>query len=307
MGTQLLEIQPHELKFVFELKKQSACSIQLVNKTQHHVAFKVKTTSPKKYCVRPNVGIVMPKSTCEFAVTMQAQRSAPTDMMCKDKFLIQSTVVPAGTTEEDITTEVFSKVEGKFIEENKLRVALVSPPESPVLSPINGALKQGVIEAPTLKGHHGLSEVDFIKTQPKVAKAVDPPKVVNDKESPEKDEKIKPAEEVVVMKVAKDVEPYVKDVKLCTKDDVEGKNLVKDIAELKTKLSELESKLGGAEATISKLIEERKMSPQEREILKEDLALLRSRKGNKTVHDGFPLLFVIMVALISVTFGYISR
>lgn len=27
----------------------------------------MKTTSPKKYCVRPNVGIVMPKSTCDFA------------------------------------------------------------------------------------------------------------------------------------------------------------------------------------------------------------------------------------------------
>lgn len=35
-------------------------------------------------------------------VTMQAQRSAPLDMHCKDKFLIQSTVAPFGTSEEDI-------------------------------------------------------------------------------------------------------------------------------------------------------------------------------------------------------------
>lgn len=27
--------------------------------------FQVKTTNPKKYCVRPNTGIVMPRSTCE--------------------------------------------------------------------------------------------------------------------------------------------------------------------------------------------------------------------------------------------------
>lgn len=27
--------------------------------------FQVKTTNPKKYCVRPNTGIVMPRSTCD--------------------------------------------------------------------------------------------------------------------------------------------------------------------------------------------------------------------------------------------------
>lgn len=41
-----------------------------------------------------------------YAVTMQAQRTAPPDMQCKDKFLIQSTVVPFGTTEDDITSDM---------------------------------------------------------------------------------------------------------------------------------------------------------------------------------------------------------
>lgn len=36
----------------------------------------------------------------------------------------------------------FNKDDGKYIEEIKLKVALISPPESPVLSPINGMLKQ---------------------------------------------------------------------------------------------------------------------------------------------------------------------
>lgn len=34
---------------------------------------------------------------------MQAQKSAVPEMQCKDKFLIQTTVVPFGTTEEEIT------------------------------------------------------------------------------------------------------------------------------------------------------------------------------------------------------------
>ncbi|KAK4267130.1 hypothetical protein QN277_023954 [Acacia crassicarpa] len=37
----------------------------LSNKTDDYVAFEVKTTNPRKYCVRPNTGIVLPRSTCD--------------------------------------------------------------------------------------------------------------------------------------------------------------------------------------------------------------------------------------------------
>ncbi|PIA61670.1 hypothetical protein AQUCO_00300892v1 [Aquilegia coerulea] len=141
MDTRLLKIIPGELKFTFELKKQSSCSVQLVNNSDQYVAFKVKTTNPKKYCVRPNVGIIHPKATCDFTVTMQAQRVAPPDMQCKDKFLIQGTIIPYGTTEDAITPGMFAKDNGNYIEESKLRVILTSPSQSPVLLPANGVLK----------------------------------------------------------------------------------------------------------------------------------------------------------------------
>ena len=35
-------------------------------------------------------------------VTMQALRTAPPDMQLKDKFLVQTTVVPYGTSDEDL-------------------------------------------------------------------------------------------------------------------------------------------------------------------------------------------------------------
>lgn len=118
-----------------------------------------------------------------YVVTMQAQRGAPPDMQCKDKFLIQSTVVPFGTTAEDLKPNLvsvwhsswlglfpmvahlfwldcspkkmaffawqFSKENGRYIEENKLKVVLVSPPHSPVLLPINGSLKQEPANEPS--------------------------------------------------------------------------------------------------------------------------------------------------------------
>lgn len=40
------------------------------------------------------------------AVTMQAQKEAPPDMQCRDKFLLQSVVAPDGTTNKDVTSEM---------------------------------------------------------------------------------------------------------------------------------------------------------------------------------------------------------
>ncbi|CAN6580903.1 unnamed protein product [Malus baccata var. baccata] len=138
---ELLSIEPLELKFPFELKKQISCSLQLSNKTDSYVAFKVKTTNPKKYCVRPNTGIVLPRSTCDVIVTMQAQKEAPPDMQCKDKFLLQSIKTNDGATMKDITPQVFNKEAGHEVEECKLRVLYVSPPHPP--SPVPEGSEEG--------------------------------------------------------------------------------------------------------------------------------------------------------------------
>lgn len=138
---ELLSIEPLELKFAFELKKQISCSLQVSNKTENHVAFKVKTTNPKKYCVRPNNGIVLPRSTCDITVTMQAQKEPPSDLQCKDKFLLQSVVASPGATPKDITPEMFTKEEGRVVEECKLRVLYVSPPRPP--SPVAEGSDEG--------------------------------------------------------------------------------------------------------------------------------------------------------------------
>ncbi|XP_038708598.1 vesicle-associated protein 1-2-like [Tripterygium wilfordii] len=66
---------------------------------------------------------------------MQAQKEAPSDMQCKDKFLLQSEVASPGATVKDITPEMFNKETGNQVEESKLRVLYVAPPRplSPVL------------------------------------------------------------------------------------------------------------------------------------------------------------------------------
>lgn len=124
---ELLGIDPTELRFPFELNKQISCTLQLTNKRDKQVAFKVKTTSPKKYCVRPNNGIVAPRSKADVVVTMQAQREVPPDMQCKDKFLVQSAIVASEITPKEVTGDMFTRESGNVVDEVKLKVVYVSP------------------------------------------------------------------------------------------------------------------------------------------------------------------------------------
>ncbi|XP_059444735.1 vesicle-associated protein 2-1 [Corylus avellana] len=126
-GNQLISVHPDELKFQFELEQQSYADLKIVNNTEHHVAFKVKTTSPKKYFVRPNTGVIHPLDSCIIRVTLQAQREYPPDMHCKDKFLLQSTIVPPHSDVDELPQDTFIKDIGRAVEECKLRVVYTSP------------------------------------------------------------------------------------------------------------------------------------------------------------------------------------
>ncbi|GER30507.1 vesicle associated protein [Striga asiatica] len=71
----------------------------------------------------------------------QAQKEAPTDMQCKDKFLLQSVVASEGATPRDITAEMFNKEQGN-VEECKLKVVYVAPRQPP--SPVAEGSDEGV-------------------------------------------------------------------------------------------------------------------------------------------------------------------
>ncbi|GFP97910.1 vesicle-associated protein 1-3 [Phtheirospermum japonicum] len=157
-----LSIHPSELKFPFELKKQSTCCFQLANKTDQYVAFKVKTTNPKKYCVRPNAGIVLPNSVCSVTVTMQAPKESPSDMQCRDKFLVQSVIAPNGATNKD-----FNREDGKVVDEFRLRVIYIpANPPSPVPEGDEEATSPGTSSAEDEINKPALSEVARSLKQP---------------------------------------------------------------------------------------------------------------------------------------------
>ncbi|BAF15424.1 vesicle-associated protein 1-3 [Oryza sativa Japonica Group] len=133
MSNTLLRVHPSELKIPYEYKRKRSCCMQLTNKTNQYVAFKVKTTNPRKYSVRHACGILPPRSSCDITVTMQAPVEMLSDYHCKDKFLVQSVAVGYGATMRDFVPELFTKAPGRVIEEFKLRVVYVAAnPPSPV-------------------------------------------------------------------------------------------------------------------------------------------------------------------------------
>ncbi|KAA0049436.1 vesicle-associated protein 2-2-like isoform X1 [Cucumis melo var. makuwa] len=321
MTMELFEIQPAELKFTFELKKQSSCLIHLINKSEQHIAFKVKTTSPKKYCVRPNTGIIKPKDTCDFTVTMLAQRTAPPDMQCKDKFLVQGTVISPGTSEEDITSDVFAKDSGKHIEEKKLKVFLVSATPTPVLSPINGELKLDSNHETSMPRDRMQTGVENIPPPSKVAEdsnGLDTWKHIDELRPVDTPVSLSPpykvAEGVEKIDTCKDVDENgaaenvqirqnevaesVENIETMPSEGIEESklakdlpelNLTKDFQELKSKLTLMDAELLEAEATIMRLKKERMVTTQEREMLKRDLETLR-KSGQRSIQVGFPLM-----------------
>ncbi|KAF7817871.1 vesicle-associated protein 2-2-like isoform X1 [Senna tora] len=302
---------------VVELKKQSSCSIQLTNNTTYHVAFKESDPpSPPAPHHKEKESNLYHFYHCIKPVTMQAQKVAPADMACKDKFLIQSTVVPVGTTSEDITSSLFVKDNDKYVEENKLKVALISPTSSPDVSPINGDLKNGlayendqifsrqeILSPEPMRNMFSVSFLteSFLSRDCQIIQNAEQ-RMVNEELKHEKNIELIPEQEVglkTVKDVAEELEPEIselevsKDVKLNTVKDVEELKTEKEaevnalkgveelklmeaIEEMKFKLDKLESKLDEARVTISKLTEERRQSNLETKILQEKLLSVSS-------------------------------
>ncbi|KZV73824.1 VAMP-associated protein [Peniophora sp. CONT] len=132
-------------------------TLQITNPSAHPVAFKVKTTAPKLYCVRPNSGKVEPNETVEVQVMLQAMKEEPPlNAKCKDKFLIQSTLLTPEKEGQDIWT-LPETDEASKIHSQKVKVAYLAP---------EGAIEEEDEPRPSSITQDDLSKYGTVKTQP---------------------------------------------------------------------------------------------------------------------------------------------
>lgn len=99
MKENMLRLNPSErLAFQPPFDKASETKMLLANTSAEVICFKIKTTAPKRYCVRPNTGVIEPYQSKEINIALQ-----PGDINQRHKFMIQSIVYPKDYT--DLNTE----------------------------------------------------------------------------------------------------------------------------------------------------------------------------------------------------------
>ncbi|KAI8645523.1 PapD-like protein [Parasitella parasitica] len=106
--------------------------IRVKNSGSEPVIFKVKTTAPKQYCVRPNSGRIEPNSEIEVQIILQPfKEDLPEDFKCKDKFLVQTALVDPEYEQADLAT-LWSYIEvnkKESMQQHKLKCAFVNHKE----------------------------------------------------------------------------------------------------------------------------------------------------------------------------------
>ncbi len=94
MVASTLQIIPDGLSFPFDLSKIATSTLMLCKTSVNKIAYRIKTTNPKRYGVRPSSGFVDAGSTTAVLVILQKHQAYPRDLAhCKDKFLVQGVSV----------------------------------------------------------------------------------------------------------------------------------------------------------------------------------------------------------------------
>ncbi|AET40980.1 phospholipid metabolism-regulating protein SCS22 Ecym_7130 [Eremothecium cymbalariae DBVPG len=110
----MIEIVPDVLEYKPPFTTSSTEYVTITNKSSDTVAFKVKTTAPKIYCVRPNAAVVAPGEQVQIQVILLGLSEEPApDFKCKDKFLLITLPAPYELGDSTVA-EVWPQLEAEF-------------------------------------------------------------------------------------------------------------------------------------------------------------------------------------------------
>ncbi|PHH64244.1 hypothetical protein CDD81_4858 [Ophiocordyceps australis] len=159
-----VDVEPLELSFRRPFTEEVSQTLTIKNTTSSPLAFKVKTTAPKQYCVRPNAGRIEPGQDFDVTVLLQAMKSdPPLETKCRDKFLVQSAPITAEKEFVPIAS-VLEKADKGQIQERKIRVSWLpsagakdqvsAVPQSGNSTPMKQSIVTAVDETPNAARHY---------------------------------------------------------------------------------------------------------------------------------------------------------
>jgi len=121
---QVLIIEPPvELTFTGPFTQAVSSYMKLKNPSDRKVCFKIKTTAPKRYCVKPNSGVVDPNTEVAIAVSLQPFEYDPQEKN-KHKFMVQSMFAPDGEINQDT---LWKEIDQNDLMDSKLRCVFAMP------------------------------------------------------------------------------------------------------------------------------------------------------------------------------------
>uniref|UniRef100_H3AJ10 VAMP associated protein B and C n=1 Tax=Latimeria chalumnae TaxID=7897 RepID=H3AJ10_LATCH len=101
-------------------------NLKLSNPTDRDICFKVKTTAPRRYCVRPNSGIIDAATSINVSVMLQPFDYDPNEKS-KHKFMVQSMFTPPDTSDMEA---VWKDAKPEDLMDSKLRCVFELPAEN---------------------------------------------------------------------------------------------------------------------------------------------------------------------------------
>ncbi|XP_051554649.1 VAMP (vesicle-associated membrane protein)-associated protein A, like [Myxocyprinus asiaticus] len=128
---------PNDLKFKGPFTDVVTANLKLKNPSDRKVCFKVKTTAPRRYCVRPNSGIIEPGATLTISVMLQPFEYDPNEKS-KHKFMVQTIFAPA--TIADAET-MWKDARPDDLMDSKLRCVFELPNENDKVNDVDAATK----------------------------------------------------------------------------------------------------------------------------------------------------------------------
>ncbi|SCU97628.1 LADA_0H07272g1_1 [Lachancea dasiensis] len=131
----MIDIKPSVLEYKPPLTTQATEYVTVTNNSDQAVVFKVKTTAPKFYCVRPNAALVAPGEQVQVQVILLGLAEEPAaDFKCRDKFLVVTLPAPYDLGSSSVT-EAWPQLEAEFKQHavsKKIKVKYLLGEEAPI-------------------------------------------------------------------------------------------------------------------------------------------------------------------------------
>lgn len=144
---------PTDLKFKGPFTDVVTTNLKLRNPSDRKVCFKVKTTAPRRYCVRPNSGIIDPGLTVTVSVMLQPFDYDPNEKS-KHKFMVQTIFAPTNTSDMDA---VWKEAKPDELMDSKLRCIFEMPTENDKLVDMEAPKTHLKADGTLIKQHSSLA------------------------------------------------------------------------------------------------------------------------------------------------------